>query len=287
MLIDEVVSSKLESIHPDLESIVKRSRAARSHALAKAKRQEEITKYAERTFQVLLDQIIRQSSKEAYFTELVCRVRQRYILRRWRAWAARQREDREAAIEEREQAYKSLGTMGLAGSSFAWSSTDLNQGTLTGSRAQSHSHTQMERLDGFAADVMLHQTERTRDHFYSPSTFIATTARHLAAIIQPPHGATIDIDGGQSSYSLVFQTIISPSQKSATPSADKAFEWLRSKFTPSSEGAFTQDGVTFESHILDRKDGFQTTCAGLLVFEAPLQTWSSEDSRTYVHPFPG
>jgi hypothetical protein len=280
LLLDEVVSTKLETIRPDLEAIVKQTRAARAHALAKAKRQEEITEYAEQTYRVLLDQVIQECSREAYFTEKGRRRRLRQHLRGWRDWAARQREDREAAAREREQAYASLGRMGLAGSSFAWSSGDQDLGLSAGSRGSSNTLVNRnEQMDAFAADVMLHQTERAKDHFYSPSTFLATTARHLAPLVQPQTPARPTFDFEPSSYSSIFQTIISPSKDSATPSAEGAFEWLRSKFFPESS-EFMESGITFEAHVLEKKDGFQTTSAGMLVLEAPLQTWSSEKQRT-------
>jgi hypothetical protein len=178
------------------------------------------------------------------------------MLRHWRDWAETQREDRKAAILERQAAYESLGNMGLASSSFACDSTPVAQ---------------MERLDPFAADVMLHQTERTKDHFHSPSTFLATTARHLAHTLQP----------ASPSSSSIFQTIISPSKNAATPSSKGAFEWLKSKFFPTSRDAFVQDGITFEAEVVN-KGKTQGTSVGLMVLEAPLQTWSMEQQRMYV-----
>jgi hypothetical protein len=266
MLISEVAASKLNHIKPDLEIEVKRARAASQHAQAKAARQAEITRYAEQTYQVLLDQVISSCAREAVFAEQSRRARLCRVLRHWRDWAETQREDRKAAILEREEAYKSLGSMGLSSSSFSWADASVP-----------HSH--VERLDPFAADVMLHQTERSKDHFYSPSTFLATTARHLAHILQPPSPISTSYSFDKSSFSSVFQTLISPSRRSATPSTKEAFEWLKSKFFPGGD-AFVQDGITFEAEIMN--DEAQSTSVGLMVLEAPLQTWSSEKQRMYV-----
>lgn len=251
-LIGEVIAKKLGPMQLDLEVDVKRARAASAHAQAKAARQAQITKYAEETYNVLLDQVITTCAREAAFGERYRRARLCRILRQWRDWAETQREDRKAAILERQAAYESLGSMGLSSSSFVCDSTPVAQ---------------MERLDPFAADVMLHQTERTKDHFYSPTTFLATTARHLAQILQPT----------SSSSSSVFQTLISPSRNAATPSSKGAFEWLKSKFYSTDRDAFVQDGVTFEADIMASKT--QGTSVGLMVLEAPLQTWSTEQQR--------
>jgi len=263
MLISEVVASRLSKIKPELETEVKRARAASQHAQAKAARQAEITRYAQQTYNVMLEQVIASCAREALFAEQSRRARLCRILRHWRDWAETQREDRKAATLEREEAYKSLGSMGLSSSSFSWTDTTVP-----------HSH--VDRLDPFAADVMLHQTERSKDHFYSPSTFLATTARHLAHVLQPPSPTSTSFSFEKSSFSSVFQTLISPSKKSATPSTKDAFEWLKSKFFPSGD-AFVQDGVTFEAEIMD--DRPQSTSVGLMVLEAPLQTWSSEKQR--------
>jgi hypothetical protein len=258
MLISEVVASKVKQIQPELDTTVKRARAASQHAKAKAARQALITTYAEQTYNALLDQVITSCAREAYFANQFRRLRLRHTLRHWRDWAVAQREDREAAILEREQAYKSLGSMGLSTSTFAWSdSTSTIQAN-------------MERLDPFAADVMLHQTERTKEHFYSPSTFLAETARRLAPLVQ---ATTLD----NSSFSPMFHTLISPSKSAATPSSKEAFTWLRSKFFSTSE--IVQDGVAFEAEVLEMGRRSQSTSVGLMVLEAPLQTWSSEQTR--------
>lgn len=242
----------------DLETDVKRARAASAHAQAKAARQAQITKYAEETYNVLLQQVIEATAQEVAFGERYRRARLCRILRQWRDWAETQREDRKAAILERQAAYESLGSMGLSTSSFACDSAPV---------------TQMERLDPFAVDVALHQTERTKDHFYSPSTFLATTARHLAPTLQPT----------SSSSSSIFQTLISPSKSAATPSSKGALEWLKSKFYPTDRDAFVQDGITFEADIMNKKA--QGNSVGLMVLEAPLQTWSAEQSRMCVIVF--
>jgi hypothetical protein len=251
-LIAEVIAKKLGPMQADLELDVKRARAASAHAQAKAARQAQITKYAEETYNVLLEQVITTCAREAAFGERYRRARLCRILRQWRDWAETQREDRKAATLERQAAYESLGSMGLSSSSFACDSTPVAQ---------------MERLDPFAADVMLHQTERTKDHFYSPTTFLATTARHLAQILQPT----------SSSASSVFQTLISPSRNAATPSSKGAFEWLKSKFYPTDRDALVQDGVTFDADIMGSKT--HGTSVGLMVLESPLQTWSTEQQR--------
>jgi hypothetical protein len=251
-LIAEVIAKKLGPMQADLEIDVKRARAASAHAQAKAARQAQITKYAEETYNVLLEQVITTCAREAAFGERFRRARLCRILRQWRDWAETQREDRKAATLERQAAYESLGSMGLSSSSFACDSTPSIQ---------------MERLDPFAADVMLHQTERTKDHFYSPTTFLATTARHVAQVLQPT----------SSSSSSIFQTLISPSKNAGTPSSTGAFEWLKSKFYPTDRDAFIQDGVTFEADIMGLKT--QGTSVGLMVLEAPLQTWSTELQR--------
>jgi hypothetical protein len=261
MLITEVVAGKLKTIQPDLEIDVKRARAASLHAQAKAARQAQITKYAEETYNVLLEQVISAAAQEATFAERYRRARLCRTLRHWRDWAETQREDREAAILERQAAYESLGSMGLSSSSFACDSTPVAQ---------------VERLDPFAADVILHQTERSKDHFYSPSTFLAATARHLAHTLQPTPS---------SSFSSVFQTLISPSKSAATPSSKGAFDWLKSKFFPTGRDAFVQDEVTFEASVLKLGEKAHGTSVGLMVLEAPLQTWSSEQQRLYVYPF--
>jgi len=253
LLISEVVSTKLRTIQPELETSAKRARAASAHALAKAARQAQITKYAEETYNILLDQVVSAAAREAAFAERYRRARLCRTLRHWRDWAETQREDRKAAIIERQAAYESLGSMGLSSSSFACDPTPIQ-------------HT--ERLDPFAADVILHQTERTKDHFYSPSTFLATTARHLAHTLQPT----------SSSSSSIFQTLISPSKNAATPSSNGAFEWLKSKFYPTGRDAFVQDEITFEADIMN-DNRVQGTSVGLMVLEAPLQTWDSEKQR--------
>ena len=251
-LIAEVIAKKLEPMQADLEIDVKRARAASAHAQAKAARQAQITKYAEETYNVLLEEVITTCAREAAFGERYRRARLCRILRQWRDWAETQREDRKAAILERQSAYESLGSMGLSSSSFACDSTPVAQ---------------MERLDPFAADVMLHQTERTKDHFFASSTFLATTARHLAQVLQPT----------SSSSSSMFQTLISPSKNAATPSSKGAFEWLKSKFYPTDRDAFVQDGVTFEADLMGSRT--TATSIGLMVLEAPLQTCSTELQR--------
>jgi len=254
MLITEVVSAKLQTIQPELETAAKRARAASAHAQAKAARQAQITKYAEETYNVLLDQVISAAAREAVFAARYRRARLCRTLRHWRDWAETQREDREAAILERQAAYESLGSMGLSSSSFACDTTPAHH---------------LERLDPFAADVILHQTERTKDHFYSPSTFLATTARHLAHILQP----------ASSSSSAIFSTLISSSKNAATPSSKGAFEWLNSKFSSTDRDAFIQDDIAFETDVVNGRERVQSTSVGLMVLEAPLQTWDSEKQR--------
>jgi hypothetical protein len=118
-LIAEVIAKKLGPMQTDLEVDVKRARAASAHAQAKAARQAQITKYAEETYNVLLDQVITTCAREAAFGERYRRARLCRILRQWRDWAETQREDRKAATLERQAAYESLGSMGLSSSSLA------------------------------------------------------------------------------------------------------------------------------------------------------------------------
>lgn len=206
-----------------------------------------------------------------------------------------QREDREAAAREREKAFERLGSMGLTFSSLgitdnpiSLSSTLRSTGSTSRTSTLGLDHSRSHhKIDPLAADVMLHQTERSKNHFYSTATFLATTARFVAPTLQPtsPMTSTFTFEPAAPRREMYFRTLLSPSQDSATPSSDTAFEWLRSKIFPASEDTYTQDGVTFDAEIMGRYDDLsRSTSLGLLVFEAPLQTWSSEKTRSWVLP---
>lgn len=297
-LIAEMVADKLSGIEPELASIVKQSRAARAYAEAKARRQEAVALYAQKAFDTLLEQVIEEAATQAYLAQIVRNGRLRAIVRRWKDWAIMQRQDREAAIREREKAFERLGSMGLTFSSLGISddpmslsstlrSTDsasrISNSPIGGQRPSSRTHAH-EKIDPFAADVMLHQTERSKDHFYSTATFLATTARFVAPLLQPvsPISSTFAFESALTSRrEMYFRTLLSPSRDSATPSSDTAFEWLRLKIFPATDDCYTQDGITFDAEVMGRYDDIsQSASLGLLVFEAPLQTWSSEKTRS-------
>lgn len=280
-LIAEVVADKLSGIEPELAAVVKRHRAARAHAEAKARRQEMIAKFAQQTYDALLDRVIEATVAEARFSTFYLRARVRAIGLGWRDWAISRRQDRQAAAREREEAFVRLGSMGLGSSSF--SAPDFN-GPFSSSTSTSHGvhshHT--ERLDPFAADVMLHQTERSKDQFYSSATFLTTTARfvhpHLHAI--SPTSTTFTFESAPAPQPEYFRTLISPSKDSATPSSSKAFEWLRSKIFPVDD-TYEHEGTAFDAEVMGRYDDLSTSDSiGLLVFEAPLQSWSSDKTRS-------
>lgn len=279
-----MIADKLAGVDAELRTVVKQNRAARAYAEAKARRQEAIAKYAQQTFDRLFDAIVSEVSRDAHLAELWRRTKLRSVARHWRRWAVRQREDRNVATLEREEAFKRLGEMGLGSSSIAHrDSSDLGPSS---SLRHSHSHLESDRLDPFAADVLLHQTERSKNHFYSAGTFLATTARYVAPLLQPPTPVSstftfqsTETPSGASTPSS-FRTLLSPARDSATPPSDTAFKWLRSKVFPDHDEPYTQDGITFDAEVMGRYDGLtQCESLGLLVFEAPLTTWSSEKRR--------
>lgn len=294
MLIAEIVADKLSTIEPELASIVKQSRAARAYAEAKARRQEAVAMYAQRTFDALLEQVREEAATQAYLAQIVQRGRLRAIVRRWRDWAAMQREDREAAARDREKAFERLGTMGLTFSTLGISDQPFSlSSTLRSTDSASRSRTSTlgwepsrihEKIDPFAADVMLHQTERSKDHFYSTATFLATTARFVAPLLQPvsPTSSAFTFEPAPPSRrEMRFRTLLSPSRDSATPSSFTASEWLRNKIFPATDDTYTQDGVIFDAEVMGRYDDLsQSTSLGMLVLEAPLQTWSSDKTRS-------
>lgn len=283
-LIGEVIADKLSGSEVELATVVKRARAARAYAEAKAHRQELIAKYAQQTFDRLLEQVIQGSAAEAHFAALFRRARTRVIGLEWRDWAISRREARQAAAREREDAFRRLGTMGLGSSSFTAPDHAISP-ALSVSTASGLQST--ERLDPFAADVMLHQTERSRDHFYTSATFLATTARHVTPLLQAtsPTSTTFSFEPAPAAQAMYFRTLVSPARHSATPSSDRAYAWLRSKIFPADDETYEHEGITFDAEVRGRYDDLSSSdSVGLLVFEAPLQTWSSDKTRSYVLP---
>jgi hypothetical protein len=124
------------------------------------------------------------------------------------------------------------------------------------------------------------QAERSKDHFFSPATFLDSTARHVAPLL---HASTNSIASSAIDYavqSTAFRIIVSPARDSATPCSEDAEKWLLSKFMPQKGENYNHDEIDFETDVTGRYDSLPGNAhAGLLVMEIPTSTWDSGKQR--------
>ncbi|RXK40216.1 hypothetical protein M231_02490 [Tremella mesenterica] len=304
-LISEVIDRLLDNSRPMFRKILKQELAAREYSTAKNLRKEKIEDWSRDIFSMIHEEIVYDICKQAILVEIGKRAMLRRTLRHWKRWARRKRLLREDAERQRQEAFDRLSIMGVgpSGSMIGWSdglATPLTEnGELPG-----------ERKDEFEIDMALHQSlisiftaediafksqlmevstravfcvgideqvEKTKDQFYTPSTFFHSIARYVAPLLNPSKTPTT-----MTAFTIQQQlpdrplsqwrTILSSAKQSGSPPPDEAERWLAGKLLPRLSNEFEYEGIIFDAVKVDRYDPPSGEYTGLVVFEVPLRT---------------
>ncbi|WWD18937.1 hypothetical protein CI109_103393 [Kwoniella shandongensis] len=266
-LIAEVLRGMVEDhASDDINKLVKQQTAATQYTNRKRLRSQAIKAWSKATFRLMIAEQTKLVARVALIAEVKRRFLVRKVIKFWRSWAKNKRENREEAERKRATMYTTLTGMGLSRSmSIARSETSTPISDIDVSL-------EAVRLDSLQIDIEISNTERSKDDFFAPSTFLNAITRHITPFLSPSSSSA-------SSVSPRWQTIISvPPTDFGTPPDLEVQEWLVSKFArPKGEDldheGYSIGGVLYDTKVL--KSGRELpkwSHMGLLVFEAPMKT---------------
>jgi hypothetical protein len=289
-LVNRVVEELLADLRPELAKHVQREAAARAYAARKVRRKEEIQRWSGWVADDLLGEVLRKITGEMLQKE---RKRRSKIVRdqEYSQKMEAMRQAEEKVGRERQEMMRRLKGMGLS------HSPGLGMKDPVGleSSLRSRSIASDERMDEFESDVALlqvssspqiatraksnQQAQRSRDHFFTPGTFLHIIARHVGPLLAPVTPSSTGLNKyNEPCEEIEFRTLVSIAQDAGAPASPEAEKWLVSKFLPEKDDRGFQfverDGVYFETDVVDQwggKPGGKDT--GLLVFEAPPVTY--------------
>nr|XP_018261336.1 uncharacterized protein I303_05773 [Kwoniella dejecticola CBS 10117]OBR83494.1 hypothetical protein I303_05773 [Kwoniella dejecticola CBS 10117] len=273
-LVDEVIHSMIsDHLTSDLTKHVKQQKAAADYQRRRVMRSEAILRWSQDTFEKLVDQEVRRISRAALLEELKRRFLTRRAVRQWRSWAKTQRRYREESEKKRSSMLNHLNSMELSRSTLRMpgplepsDTTEISIGSA-----------EIERLDALQIDIEINQAERTKDNFYSPSTFLTAITKHIGPLLSEEASSA-------STFYPCFHTMISiPSfiydgQVFGNPPDIDVQLWLNDKFKPPTqldgdEDIYVNNNVQYNTMILEygRKVP-RWSSIGLYVFQVPLDS---------------
>ncbi|WWD02476.1 hypothetical protein V865_000516 [Kwoniella europaea PYCC6329] len=281
MLVDEVIQSMIEDhLSADLTRYVKQQKAATEYQRRKVLRSEAILHWSQGVFHQLVDHETERIARVAVLEELKRRYLTRRAIRYWKSWAKLQRQNREQSEKKRVNMYTYLNGMGLSKS--ISSLPAVSRSDTTTPISDIDMSLEIERLDSLQIDIEINHAERTKDNFFSPSTFLLSIIKHVGPFLSPQASS-------ESTFLPAFHTIVSiptPGDEEGefgSPPDKQVQDWLNRKFLQPNrrdghdveeEENYVINGVMYESKILEAgKSKLPGWCSiGLYVFEVPLKT---------------
>ncbi|WRT68245.1 uncharacterized protein IL334_005221 [Kwoniella shivajii] len=270
LLVDDVIQQMIaDHLSSDLERYAKQQKAATEYQRRKVLRSEAILQWSQSILTRLADEETKRIANIALLGELKRRYLTRRAIRFWRSWAKTQRRNREEAEKKRGTIFTHLTSMGLSKSV---SSTPRNESPAP--IGDIDMSLEIERMDGLQIDIEINHAERTKDNFFSPSTFLTAITRHVGPFLSPQASSN-------STFLPAFHTIVSiPPSDFGNPPEPEVQTWLNRKFLPSSKldeesenDSYVVSGVMYDTKILESGIPPPRWCSiGMFVFEAPMNT---------------
>ncbi|WWC90845.1 uncharacterized protein L201_005782 [Kwoniella dendrophila CBS 6074] len=276
LLIDEVIQSMIEDyLSEDLTRYVKQQKAAEDYQRRKVLRSEAILSWSQSILQQFVDEEAKRISRIALLEELKRRYLTRRSIKHWKSWAKSKRQSREQSEKKHGNMLTFLNNMGLSKS--VSSLPTLPRSETSSPISDVDMSLEIERLDSLQIDIEINHAERTKDNFFSPSTFLMAITKHIGQFLS--HSAP---------SSSAFHTVLSiPSHSVETveevfgsPPDEDVQRWLNRKFLqPNYEDdneeaePYINNGVIYETKIVESgKQLPDWSSIGLYIFEVPLKS---------------
>ncbi|WWC71700.1 uncharacterized protein I206_105658 [Kwoniella pini CBS 10737] len=288
LLLDEVIESMIsDHLLSDIERLVKQQKAAAEYQRRKVLRSEAILDWSKGVLEKMVDQETKRISRNALLEEIKRRYLTRRAIRHWNSWAKAQRCHREDSEKKRSDMLIHLKGMGLS------KSTSRMIGSIESLEATEldDEMEEIEHLDGLQIDIEINHAERTKDNFFSPSTFLTAITKHVGPLLAEEASS-------ESIFLPSFHTVISiPSfiyegEVFGSPPDIEVQLWLNKKFIPPNQldddddddaEIFVSNNVQYNTKVLEYGRKVPSwDSIGLYVFQVPLESDDEEKNAENI-----